>query len=128
MDTDSSDPSQGPESPDLWRLPEVLNVQTRRHRFDPPRRITVAGNDQFVTDAIAIDVEMSEPFQIRALGPVLWVGDEPLVIVDLTDDRTYSFYALTEARLQETAPIALAWNSSNAPRTETRFRYRTPER
>jgi hypothetical protein len=127
VSTDSSDPIQGPKSPDLWRLPEILDVRTRRHRFDPPRRVTVAGDDRFVTDAIAVDVELSEPFQIRALGPVLWIGNEPLVMADVADDGISTFYAFVEDRLQEGAPIALAWgNNPSAPRTETRFRYTAP--
>jgi hypothetical protein len=126
MTIDSGGAAQRPESPDLWRLPDVLEVRVRRRRFDPPRRVTSAGVDREVSDAVEIEIHVSEPFQIRALGPVLWVGSEPLTIAEGDGKDVYRFFSFQPDGLQAEAPIALAWNSPGAPRKETPHRYAPP--
>ena len=71
MDSDAPRPAIQREAPDLNRLPDVTGVHTRWRRFDPPRRVTVAGKDTFHNEAVEVEIQVSEPFQIRALGPVL---------------------------------------------------------
>ena len=128
MDTDAPPPIVQPEAPDLRRLPDILDVQIRLRRFDPPRRVTVAGKDTQANEAVEVEVRVSEPFQIRALGPVLWVGEEPLTIGDSPSERVYRFYAFTPARLRADAPITLSWDTPGAPRKETKYRYVSPKR
>ena len=81
--------------------------------------MTVAGKDTFYKEAVEFELHVSEPFQIRALGPVLWVGDEPLTIADQV---TTAFIASTHSLRTSFArmhPIALAWNSAGAERKST---------
>jgi hypothetical protein len=126
MTMDSSRPIRRPRSPDLWRLPEVREVRIRRRRFDPPRRVTTAGVDREEEVAIEVEISLSESFPVRALGPVLWIGDEPLTIAESDGKTTYRFFSFDPEALARNAPISLAWNSPNAPRRETSFRYRPP--
>lgn len=127
MDSDAARPTVQREAPDLWRLPEILEVLIRRRHFDPPKRVTIAGADTQVKEAVEVEVRLSESFQIRALGPVLWVGDEPLTIADSPGERVYRFYGFKPQRLRPDAPITLSWNSPGAPRKETKYRYSTPK-
>jgi hypothetical protein len=104
----------------------VLDVRVRRRRFDPPRRVTSQGVDREVRDAIEVEIRVSEPFVIRALGPVLWVGEEPLTIVESNGKDVYRFFSLKPEALRADAPISLAWNSPGSRRKETRYRYIPP--
>jgi hypothetical protein len=128
MDADAPRPIVQRDAPDLWRLPEILELHVRWRRFDPPKRVTIAGKDTQVTEAVEIEIRVSEPFQIRALGPSLWVGDVPLTVADSPRERVYRFYAFTPDQLRPDAPIALSWYSPGAPRHETKYRYAPPKR
>jgi hypothetical protein len=110
---------------DLRRLPEVLSVDVRHRDFDPPRRITTQGVDREVHEATEIEVRVSEPFGIRALGPVLWVGDEPLTVGESDNKDMYRFFSFTPEALQPETLISLSWGISG-PRKPTRYRYTIP--
>jgi hypothetical protein len=126
MNIDPGGSARRHESPDLWRLPKILDVHIRRRHFDPPRRVTSEGVDREVSDAVEVAIRVSEPFTIRALGPVLWVGNEPLTVAERDGDDTYHFFSFRPETLRHDAPISLAWNSTGAPRTDTRYRYVSP--
>jgi hypothetical protein len=126
MNTDPGEAALPLEAPDLWHLPEVLDVRVRRRRFDPPRRVTTEGVDREVGEAVEVEIRVSEPFGIRALGPVLWVGEVPLTIGERSNDDLYGFFSFEPEALQADAPISLGWNSPGAPRRETHFRYHAP--
>src|SRR5712692_10091758 len=111
MNIDSGGPLHGHKAIDLWHLPEVLDVRVRRRRFEPPRRVTSQGVDREVRDAIEVEIRVSEPFVIRALGPVLWVGEEPLTIAESNGKDVYRFFSLKPEALRADAPISLAWNT-----------------
>jgi hypothetical protein len=127
MSIDAGGPTRPPKAPDLWRLPEVLEVHIRRRHFEPPRRVTLAGSDREVRDAVELEIRVSEKFVTRALGPVLWVGDEPLTIAESDGKGVYRFFSFNPAALKPEARISIAWNSPNSPRKETRFRYSPPK-
>jgi hypothetical protein len=88
--------------------------------------VTTDGIDRHLDEAVEIEIRVSEPFVIRALGPVLWVGNEPLTIGESSSEDLYGFFSFEPATLQDDAPISLGWNSAGAPRKETRFRYHSP--
>jgi hypothetical protein len=113
-------------SPDLKHLPDVLDVHTRIRRFDPARRVTTHGVHRQVRSAVEIEVRLSEPFAIRTLGPVLWIGEEPLSIAESDGGNTYRFFSLEPEHLQAGAPIALSWGERGSPRKMTKFHYRPP--
>lgn len=123
MNTDPSEAVLPFEAPELWHLPGALDARVRHCRFDPPRRMTTEGVDREVSDAVRVEIRASEPFGIRALGPVFWVGDEPLTIGERSNDDLYGFSSFEPETLQADAPISLGWNSPGAPRRDTHFRY-----
>jgi hypothetical protein len=128
MDSDAPRPYVQREAPDFQRLPDILEVHIRWRQFDKPRRVTVAGKDTFYKEAVEFELRVSEPFQIRALGPVLWVGDEPLTVADNVSTGVYRFYSFAPDKLHANAPIALAWNSAGAERKTTKYVYSPPKR
>jgi hypothetical protein len=126
MTADSGTRVAQPASPDLQRLPDVLDVQVRTRRFDPPRRTTSHGVDRQVESAVEIELRLSEPFTIRALGPVLWIGEEPLSSAESDGGVIYRFFSFEPDRLRVEAPIALSWGDRDSPRKVTSYRYRPP--
>jgi hypothetical protein len=125
---DAGVPAEQRPAPDIWKLPDVLRVTTHHRHFDPPRRITTAGVDRPVTDAVEIEIQVSEPFVTRAVGPVLWVGDEPLSVAEGGDKNIYRFLAFKPDALKAGAPIALSWGADPAARKNTAHRYEVPQK
>jgi hypothetical protein len=106
-------------------VPEVVSLHIRRRHFDRPRRVTTRGVDRFVNDAVEFEVQLSEAFPARALGPALWVGDVPLTSAE-PDGLTWRFFAFEPDKLQPDAPIALGWSSPSEGRRETPYRFTMP--
>jgi hypothetical protein len=128
MNTDAGVPAERRPAPDVWKLPNVLRVTARRRHFDPPRRVTTAGVDRQVSDAIEIEIKVSEPFVTRALGPVLWVGNEPLSIAESDGKSLYRFFAFNPDALKAGAMIALSWGITSTEKKETSYRYEPPSK
>ena len=127
MTIDSGTPPYYQEIVNLSKLPDVVSLEIRRRHFDQPRRVTRKGVDRFVSDAIEFEVRISEPFPIRALGPALWVGDEPLTSAE-SDGLTYHFFAFEPEKLRPDAPISIGWSSPSEAHKETPYRFTMPSR
>lgn len=123
MDLDAAHQPILHKHPDLGRLPKVLDVHIGRRHFETPRRITEQGRDRPVSEAVELVLRLSEPFQIRALNPVVWVGDEPLTVAEMDEPTVVRFLGFAPEALRRGAPIALSWNATNAPRLETGFSF-----
>lgn len=88
--------------------------------------MTAQGVDREVRDAIEIEILVSEPFVVRALSPVLWVGDEPLAMAQADGKDVYRFFAFNPDALKTGAPILLGWSSPNTTRKRTGYEYLPP--
>ncbi len=128
MGIDPGGPPQRHEAVDLWRLPEVQDVRIRRRRFDPPLRVTAQGVDREIRDAIEIEIRVSEPFVIRALTPVLWVGDESVTMAEADGKNVYRFFAFDPDALKPGASISLGWSSPDTTRKRTGYEYFPPSK
>ena len=127
MVSDSGQPPHHLEhrTENLSKLPDVVKLAIRRRHFDPPRRVTRLGVDHFVSEAIEFEVQVSEAFPSRALGPALWVGDEALTTADVIS-LTYHFFSFEPNKLKPNAPISLGWSSPSERRKETHYRFAIP--
>src|SRR6266496_4049013 len=77
----------------LWHLPDILAVEVHHVRFKRPRRYTVQGKDNEVSEAVEITIETSELFLIRVLNPALFVGDIALFAIGRPRASRLFFYA-----------------------------------
>jgi hypothetical protein len=122
MTTDADGKDPGPRPVDLWRLPRILAVEVARVRYRPPRPHVVAGRSVAMREAVEVTVRTAAPFPVRALAPVLYVGDVALTESETIDEKLTRFFAFEPRKLRRGAPIALGW--VNAPgREPTRFRF-----
>lgn len=122
----SSDPGEfeAPAPKPAYDLPDVVGVETRRVAHEPPRRRNFASSLPRVEEAVEFLVETAAPIPVRALSPVLYVGDTPVVEVTAVDDTHYRFLGLEPDRLEPGAPLSLGWSgrAETEPR-RTRFRF-----
>jgi hypothetical protein len=125
MNSDPGDRVSRP-SRDIWRLPEILALEIRWRRFKKPRRVTIRGKDHEVDEGLEVVLQLSEPFEVRALGPVLWIGDVPLTNVDGDGKTEYRFLATDPASLRSGDEIALSWSAHGAPRQRSDYRFEPP--
>jgi hypothetical protein len=138
MATDQAAPVQAQPAPD-WGLPAIAAVDIRAAAFKARASRHVAQTSTDVADAVRIDVKLDAPLPIRALSPVLWVGDQRLTECEVTDAQGTSlrFWALEPQALADGAPLALGWinerpavpthDRRDAASTPARFVYQAPK-
>lgn len=108
-------------------LPEVLSVATRATRFEPPQRRNFSSTLPARETTVEFVVETAAPIPIRALGPVLYVGETAVTEVFADDDTHYRFVALRPDELREGEPITVGWSGGRAEeRTDTGLRFEGP--
>ena len=94
-----------------FSLPEIKSVRRRRTRFRPRRRNFESALPD-VDDAIEFLVETDGPIPVRALGPVLHVGDAVLTEVEADDETHYRFVALSPEQISPDAPVRPGWGGT----------------
>jgi hypothetical protein len=122
MAIDFSQPLPGGQPPD-WDLPEIIDIQTRRVPFDPPKlrnfNSSLAGNKE----VMEFLVRTNKPIPIRGLGPALFVGDVQVIECQMVENNLYRFLTFDLKRIKPGAPISLGWiNSSEEERRPYRPR------
>lgn len=122
MTSDSSE--REPAAPRVgYGLPDVIGVNSRRIEIDRrgPRNFESALPSR--GEAIEFVVETEGPIPTRALGPVLYVGEVPLVEVTADDETHYRFVGLQPEALDAGAPLSLGWSGRPDERQMTEYRY-----
>lgn len=107
MTTDSGAPERRPR-PD-FRLPRLLSIKARAIRFSPSEKRNFRSRIAALDSTVEFAVETDAPIPIRALGPVLYVGDTAVTECIADDDTHYRFIALEPKALRVGAPIVLGW-------------------
>jgi hypothetical protein len=128
MAADKPAPLPGPARPN-WDLPEITGVSIRRTRFRPRKARNFDSPIEAVGNAVEIVVTLDAPLPIRALAPVLHVGEAVLTESEQVDGegKELRFWALSPATLSDQAPIALGWLGDRSERQPARFAFRRPE-
>lgn len=119
----------GKRLPDLPRadfsMPKVLDIQIRATQFEAPRLRNFASSLSSNDDAVEFIVKTDGPIPIRALGPVLYVGETEVTEVTEVGPNTYRFVAPARERLTQDAAISLSWTGQlPTEREHAAFRYR----
>jgi hypothetical protein len=119
----------GKRLPDLPRadfsMPKVLDIQIRATKFEAPRLRNFASSLSSNDDAVEFIVKTDGPIPIRALGPVLYVGETAVMEVTEVGPNTYRFVAPARERLTQDAAISLSWTGQlPTEREHATFRYR----
>lgn len=127
MTDDPGQPEPRSRRPDLT-LPRVVRVAARLVRFEPPPRRNFDSKLPRLDTTVEFLVETEEPIPIRALAPVLYVGEVAVTEVSADDPTHYRFIALRPSDLDDGAPITLGWSGQPGnERLATTFRFEPPE-
>lgn len=121
---------RGPREPRrsaLWTLPRVVEVEFRAVTYPEPRTYYVGRERRQTSDAVEIMVRTAAPLPIRAISPVLFVGDRPIADYDTAEPNLYRFVAFDPRSLVAGAPVSLGWPGRPATsRIAIAARYRPP--
>ncbi len=124
MTNDPGGRERRPRRPNLT-LPRVIDVVARRTGFDPPKLRNFTSALTLLDDTVEFVVETDGPIPVRALGPVLWIGDSQVTEVRADDETHYVFLSLQPEELKEGQPIGLGW-SGQTERLETGRTFESP--
>ena len=103
--TDQATPLPSGSAPN-WKLPEILDVQIAVSDFVPRQPRNFSTELRPVRNAVEIIITLEKPAPIRALGPVLHVGDVTLTESEAVDKegKQLRFWAFDQAKLQANSP------------------------
>jgi hypothetical protein len=109
-------------------LPRVVAVTSRLTTFEPPKHRNFESQVPRVEGTVEFLVETDGPIPIRALAPVLYVGETPAAAVGADDDTHYRFVVLEPSRLRDGEPVALGWmGAPPSERSDAGIRFTSPE-
>ena len=108
-------------------FPRVLAVESKRVTFREPRVWWDGPEPKRASEAVEFLVRTSAALPIRALPPVLIVGDVPVGVCQQAGKNLYRYLAYDVERLRPGAPISFGLPLSRRLRVETPFRYQ-PDR
>jgi hypothetical protein len=125
MSSDTSPRESATPGEDLWRLPDVVDVQIRLVHYTPPRQHVVPGPKVIeATEAVEFLVRTNEEVPVRTLGPALFVGTIEVNESEHVGPNLYRFVAYEPARLRRGATISVGWSGAGRThRKRTHFRY-----
>jgi hypothetical protein len=107
-----------------WSLPEIVDIKIMRISYQGPKRRFFVSYLAKYTEAIEFLVKTTGPLPIRALSPVLYVGDVPINEYEVVGENIFRFLAFEPDQLVEGAPISLGWpGQPPEKRIKTRIRY-----
>lgn len=98
-----------PDRVDLWDLPNIVNVEVKPARYNPPKQFWVDQKILEVREGLEILVQLSAPLLPRAKTPALYIGDTPITYYETAGENLYRFIAINPSALQANAPIAMGW-------------------
>jgi hypothetical protein len=132
MSSDQAQPRPLPHGhrPD-WELPAITEVAIQRMPFAPREPRNFRSPLASAPDACEIVVTLAAPLPIRAMGPVLHVGNTQLTESEALDreGRRIRFWAVEPGVLKKGAPISLAWggNEDKTRAVRSKFTFSLPE-
>ncbi len=123
MSIDVSQPLPADSRPG-WELPEIVEVRTLNNSFEPRQLRNFRSSLEANTEATEFQIRTASPIPIRALSPVLNVGNVVLTESEQIGENLYKFWAFEPNRLEDEAPISLSWtNTPDEQLQESQFRY-----
>ena len=107
-----------------WELPKVLKIRIARVPYEAAQYRHFESVYARYNEAIEFLVQLDGPFPVRALSPVLFVGDTPVTEGEVVDQNVHRFLAFEFEKLEQGAPISFGWPGQPAKvRQQTQFRY-----
>lgn len=104
-------------------LPRILDVKIALKRFSEPYVYYMGGEDRTAYQAVEILVSTSSPFPIKAVTPVIYIGEVEIPRYTTEGYNLYRFMEFEFNRLKPGAPIFIGWPYTPPLKFITEFRY-----
>jgi hypothetical protein len=112
----------------LWKLPDIMEIKIKLIPYQPPKLRHFKSYLSRYSKAIEFLVKTNGPIPIRALSPVLYVGNVPVTESGRVKENVLRFLAFELAQLKDGEAISLGWiGQTKDTRIQTKFQYKTPE-
>ena len=128
MSADETSPLQPAPAP-AWDVPEVSDVKTQRKNYRPRKPRNFDSPIEPVKNAVEVVVTLESPMPIRAMAPVLYVGD-----VQLTESEALGkeglqirFWCFDQEELVDGAPIHIGWLGSPRDKRKLKYKFSKPQ-
>ncbi|MDX1414721.1 MAG: hypothetical protein R3293_11060 [Candidatus Promineifilaceae bacterium] len=122
--TNNNSASQEQEIPPEWRLPEMVAIEIQLVEHEARRSRNFESVLAQYNVAVEFIVKTEQPIPIRALSPVLYIGEEHVSEYDVLEADTYRFLGFQIDRFMPGAPISWGWiGDPQDERQETAFQF-----
>ena len=86
-------------------LPAIVSVEASRVRYDPPRQFYVGAQPVQVSDAVELLIRTTAALPVRAISPVLFIGDTVIADYEVAGANLYRFFVFNLERALPGSPI-----------------------
>jgi hypothetical protein len=107
-------------------LPAIVSVEASRVRYDPPHRFYVGAEPVEVSDAVELLVRTAAALPVRAISPVLFIGETVIADYEVVGANLYRFFVFNLERVLPGAPIGIGWPFAPLTARPTNFRFQIP--
>lgn len=90
-------------------LPRVLSVAFRTVRYETPRPYWVGRERKQTSQALEILVHTESPLPVRALSPVIYIGEVAVMDYKVAGRNLYKYVAFDPTVLVAGAPLTFGW-------------------
>jgi hypothetical protein len=112
--------------PPQWELPPIVSLRVRAAQYQPRATRNFENPLGSARSAVEFVVTLKAPMPVRAVGPVLWVGEVRLTESEALDQegKQLRFWSFDSSRLKAGAPIVMTWMGEQPPkRIKSKFKF-----
>ena len=106
----------------LWRLPRLVSIAVRHVTYPQPKVYYVGTERKETRQAVELRVQTDAPLPIRAVTPILKIGNTVIADYNTEGATRYRFVAYEPERLEPGAVIRWGWPNSAEGLIATPFR------
>ena len=110
-----------------FSLPNIKDIRIQLITYKPPKHRYFESSFSKYKEAIEFKVLTDRPIPVRALSPVLHIGNTSITEGESLSPNEYRFLAFKINELEDNTPIYFAWQGDpDYMRIKTRFTYKKP--
>jgi hypothetical protein len=110
-----------------FKLPQIENIEIKLIPYEAPKLRYFKSSFSKYSQAIEFLITTDAPIPVRALSPVLYIGEMPLTEGETIKENSYRFLAFEINELKDNTPIYFGWQGDRKEQLrKTKFVYKRP--
>ena len=110
-----------------FKLPQIENIEIKLIPYEVPKLRYFKSSFSKYSQAIEFLITTDAPIPVRALSPVLYIGEMPLTEGETIKENSYRFLAFEINELKDNTPIYFGWQGDRKEHLrKTKFVYKRP--